>query len=318
VSLWLKIYYFLIPFLLLLWQIIMLDSLTLAADNDNLYKRLNCEQIGRSKKMITIDWKERLTNDTQHYLTHKLPKQDYDFEIIFNWYPERVNGKVPAEVIQFVVKVMAHAISKQHEQYVPFFQYLWDKKGDYGKLAFIFFMAKFLSKKPALYNGMIEKAMLKGNAHEIGLILEKIYFPLFKKEAEPYLLKLYPWLESSYEPLRKQAISFLVKVIKLKPEIIPQVLRHQQNRWLVQNPEIVQTNIAILKAVWKLDAQAVMEIFREYKSTRDPQTVEILCGAITDYNAELVPIVENWTHSGNARLKKAATSAYKVLLKKKA
>ncbi len=268
--------------------------------------------------MITIDWKERLTRDTEQYLTEKLPKQDYDFEIIFNWYPERVNGKVPAEFIQFVVKAMAHAISKQHEQYVPFFQYLWNKKGDYGKLAFIFFMARFIGKNPALYNGMIEKALLKGNAHEIGLIFEKVYFPLFKKETEPYLSKVYPWLESSHEPLRKQALAYLVKMMKQKPEIISQVLRHQQNRWLAQNPEAVATNIAILKAVWKLDSPAVMEVFREYKSTRDPQTVEILCGAITEYNAELLPIVENWTHSGNARLKKAATSAYKILLKKKA
>ena len=40
--------------------------------------------------MLTIDWKERLTLDTDYYLEHKLPLQDYDFEIIFNAYPEAV------------------------------------------------------------------------------------------------------------------------------------------------------------------------------------------------------------------------------------
>jgi hypothetical protein len=44
--------------------------------------------------MLTIDWKERLTLDTDYYLEHKLPLQDYDFEIIFNAYPERSHGKI--------------------------------------------------------------------------------------------------------------------------------------------------------------------------------------------------------------------------------
>jgi hypothetical protein len=267
--------------------------------------------------MITIDWKERLTQDTMYYLANKLPKQDYDFEIIFNWYPERVNGRIPNEVIQLVVKVMAQKIGKLHEQYIPFYQHLWDKKGETGKMAFIFFMSKFLTKKPAVYLPIIEKAMLKATVHEIAAIFEKVFFPLFKKSTEPYLSQVYPWLESSYEPLRKQATTYLVKMLKQKPEIIPNVLKHQQNKWVLPVCSVVQTNVALLKAISKIDPNAYMSVFREYKTTRDPQTVEILCGAIADYHPELLPIVENWTHSGNARLKKAATSAYKILLKKK-
>jgi len=267
--------------------------------------------------MITIDWKERLTKDTLYYLENKLPKQDYDFEIIFNWYPERVGGHIPSEVIQLVVKVMAHKISKQHEQYIPFYQHLWDKKGNNGKTAFIHFMSRFYTKKPAVYLPIIEKVMSKAAAHDIATIFEKVFFPLFKKQTEPYLTQVYPWLESSYEPLRKQATGYLVKMMKLKPEIIQSVLKHQQNRWVSPSVDIVSTNIALLKAIGKIDSQAYLSVFMEYKSTRDPQTVEILCGAIADYHSELVPVVENWTHSGNARLKKAATSAYKVLLKKK-
>lgn len=268
--------------------------------------------------MITIDWKERLTQDTMYYLENKLPKKDYDFEIIFNWYPERVHGRVPNEVIQLVVKVMAHTINKQHEQYIPFYQHLWDKKGDTGKMAFIVFMSRFFTKKPAVYLPILEKVMQKAGAHDISAIFEKVFFPLYKKHTEPYLSQVYPWLESSYEPLRKQATTFLIKMIKQKPEIIPDVLKHLQNKWVYPLHDIVQTNVAILKAVKKIDSKAYMNLFGEYQSTRDPQTVEILCGSIADFHPGLVPIVENWTHSGNARLKKAAITAYKVLQKKKA
>ncbi|MFB3845047.1 MAG: hypothetical protein ACE14O_04775 [Candidatus Cloacimonadaceae bacterium] len=268
--------------------------------------------------MITIDWKERLTNDTLDYLNNKLPKQDYDFDIIFNWYPERVNGRIPSEVIQLVTKVMALNIGKQHENYLPFYQYLWEKKGESGKLAFTLFMARFLPKKPAVYGPLLEKVMQKADAHDINLILEKVYLPLFKKEPEAYLSKLYAWLESDYEPLRKQATNFLIRLLKLKPEIIPQVLKHLQNRWVLPLPDVVPTNAAILKAIWKINPELMTELFREYKSTRDPQTVEILCGSITSFRPELMPIVENWTRSGNARLKKAATAAFRILQKKKA
>lgn len=267
--------------------------------------------------MITIDWKERLTKDTQYYLENKLPKQDYNFEIIFNWYPERVNGKIPAEVIVLVTKFMALKISKQHEQYIPFYQYLWEKKGENGKIAFIQFMSRFLPKKPAVYQPMIEKLLLKAESHDIAAIFEKIYLPLMKKEAEPYLPFFYKWIESPYEHLNKQAVGFLSRLLKRMPELIAPVLKHLQNRWSYPLGEAVHAHIVILKAAWKIEQEAIMHIFREYSTTRDPQTVEILCGAITDYQTELEPIVENWTKSGNARLKKAAIAAHKILLKKK-
>ena len=268
--------------------------------------------------MITLDWKERLTKDTMDYLEHKLPKQDYDFDIIFNWYPERVNGRIPHEVIQLVTKVMAQKIGKYHEQYLPFYQYLWDKKGESGKVAFTVMMSRFFTKKTTLYLPLIEKILNKADKQEICLIFEKVFFPLYKKQTEPYLAMVYPWLESSHEPLRRQSAAYLLKMLKLKPEGIPQVLKHLQNRWAYPLNEKVQIHITILKAIWKIDAKAILNIYREFGTTRDPQTVEILCGIITDYHPELLPIVENWTHSGNARLKKAATAAHKLLLKKKA
>lgn len=83
--------------------------------------------------MLTIDWKERLNMDAEDYLNNKLPNGDYDFEIIFNAYPERINGKIPAEVINYVAGVLVHKIGKNHEQYLPFYQQLWVKKGNTAK-----------------------------------------------------------------------------------------------------------------------------------------------------------------------------------------
>ena len=62
--------------------------------------------------MLTIDWKERLNMDTADFLKNKLPKGDYDFEIIFIAYPERVNGKIPAEVISQVANNIVQQLGK--------------------------------------------------------------------------------------------------------------------------------------------------------------------------------------------------------------
>ncbi len=267
--------------------------------------------------MITIDWKERLVKDTLYYLEKKIPKNDYDFEIIFNWYPERVQGRIPNEVIQLVARTLAIKLARQHEQYIPFYQFLWEKKGEYGKLAFMQFMLRFIPKKPNVYLPLLEKNLLKANAHDIAMVFEKVILPLWKKQDEPYLSQLFRWLECNSELLRKQSALFLIKLLKRKPELTASVLGYLQNRWVYPLTDSIPIFISILKAIWKLDSKAVLELFREYGQTRDPQTVEILCGSITEYHPELLPITENWTHSGNARLKKAATAAHKLLQKRK-
>ena len=93
--------------------------------------------------MLTIDWKERLNMDTADFLKNKLPKGDYDFEIIFIAYPERVNGKIPAEVISQVANNIVQQLGKKHELYLPFYNALWAKKGDYGKRHLLRFLASF-------------------------------------------------------------------------------------------------------------------------------------------------------------------------------
>jgi len=267
--------------------------------------------------MLTIDWKERLTMDTISFFENKLPKQNYDFEIIFNAYPARVNGKIPSEVIAFVAQVLLQKIGRNHEQYIPFFNYLWEKKGEYGKLAYLYIMNKLISKKTQIYFPLVEAAMKSAPAHDVMLIMDKIFLPLLKKKCADYLPILLSWIEDPNETLRKQSLNLILKFIKREPEQIPPVLSHFQKHWNYSTEKYPQNQIQFLKALAKIDKDMYLSIYQENGSTREPQTVEILCGAITATDTTLKPIIENWTHSGNARVKKAALSAMKLLSRNK-
>ena len=107
--------------------------------------------------MLTIDWKERFTLDTEDYLKNKLPNGDYDFEIIFNAYPERVNGKVPSRVITYVSGVIVSRLGRKHADYLPFYRHLWFEKGENGKLAFAAILSKLIHKKPNVYFPLLDR-----------------------------------------------------------------------------------------------------------------------------------------------------------------
>lgn len=267
--------------------------------------------------MLTIDWKERLNMDTADYLEHKLPNHDYDFEIIFNAYPERINGKIPAEVINHVAAVLVQKIGKKHEDYIPFFQNLWVKKGDYGKIAFIQIMSKLLHKKPLVYMPLFDNAVAHADHSEISSLLDKVMLPLLRKAPEKYLDKAYEYSSSSNEIIRKDGLNLLVKLLKKREDLIPVIMQHFAHEWHYPLGNSMPSHVLMLKAVAKQSPEYYLKIWEEYGSSRDPQIVELLCASVTDYIPELEAPIELWTHSGNARLKKAATTAHKVLLKKK-
>jgi len=129
--------------------------------------------------MLTIDWKERLNMDTADFLKNKLPKGDYDFEIIFIAYPERVNGKIPAEVISQVANNIVQQLGKKHELYLPFYNALWAKKGDYGKQAFAQILSKLLHRKPSVYMPVLEGAISTADEAEIILFWTRLCYLLF-------------------------------------------------------------------------------------------------------------------------------------------
>lgn len=267
--------------------------------------------------MLTIDWKERLNKDADDYLAHKLPRNDYDFEIIFIAFPERVNGKIPSEVITYIAQILVQKIGKKHEQYIPFYKYLWDKKGEQGRSAFTHIMAKLCAKKPAVYIPIIENAMKDASAQDVAAILEKVMFPLLKKHSLDYLSYIYKWIDKPNTPHGKAALNILLRLIKKMPELVEPVMEHFIHAWNYPVMEHIPAHIALLKTVCKLDPERYKSVYKTHGNTRDPHIVEILCAAIVDYAPEIEKSVENWTHSGNSRVKKAATTALKLLQKKK-
>ena len=267
--------------------------------------------------MLTIDWKERLSMDTEYYLQHKLPNQDYDFEIIFNAYPERVNGKIPSEVIAFVATLLVQDLGKQHAEYLPFYSHLWKKKGDYGKIAFGAIMAKLLNKKPEIYLPLYEEALNGGTAHEINALLDKVMLPLLRKHPKEYLPIVFAWSKKHSEELGKQATNLLIKLMKRSEELLPQILNHFQNQWVYPLGETHSLHVLFLKTLAKVNQAAYLGIWQEFGISRDPQIVELLCSSLTEYYPEVEGSIELWTKSGNARVKKAALAAHKLILRKK-
>ncbi len=267
--------------------------------------------------MLTIDWKERLKKDTAEYLDKKLPNNDYDFEIIFIAYPERVNGKIPPEVIVHVANTIVQKLGKNHDRYIPFYKYLWDKKGENGKLAFIAMMAKLAGKKPAVYLPLVQAAVNNAQSAQLASLLEKVMLPLLRKQPDKYLQLAYDWARSGRELIRKQAVALLVKLLKKQPELSQEVVQHFVNQWLQPLDEQAATHVALLKAVYKLDEELYLNVWRQHSFSRDPQSAEILCASLQSYHPDIESIVEPWTKSGNARLKKAALAAQRVLQKKK-
>ncbi|HNQ42817.1 MAG TPA: hypothetical protein PKI59_00205 [Candidatus Cloacimonadota bacterium] len=267
--------------------------------------------------MLTIDWKERLTLDTEDYLEHKLPRQDYDFEIIFIAYPERVNGKIPNEVIAFVAGVIAQRLGKKHGDYLPFYRHLWAKKGDYGKQAFATFLTKLTPKKPELYLTLLEDAMRKAEPHDISTLLDKVMLPLLRKHPEKYLGRVFNWTKGDNAELQKQAMNLLIKLIKRRADLGKEILSHFQHAWAYPLGELQGLHVILLKTIAKLNPELYLSVWEEYGIYREPQIVELLCASVQDYLPRLEEIITPWTKSGNARVKKASNTAYKLLMKKK-
>lgn len=267
--------------------------------------------------MLTIDWKERLDQDTVDYLEKKLPKGDYDFEIIFNAYPERVNGKIPNDVITHVASGLLHGLGKKHAEYLPFYRALWKKKGDYGKIAFAFIISKLVPKKPEVYIPLLDEALASATPADINMLLDKVMLPLLRKNPDKYLEKAYGFCDAPQEELRKQGLNLIIKLLKKRNDLIPAIMTHFSHQWHYPLRDGIAGQVSLVKTIAKLDSSYYLKLWEEFGQSRDPQIVELLCATVTDYYPQLEAPIELWTKSGNARLKKAATTAQRILLKKK-
>ncbi|MCK4695739.1 MAG: hypothetical protein KAT74_08245, partial [Candidatus Cloacimonetes bacterium] len=92
--------------------------------------------------MISLDWKERLIKDTIDFFERKLTQGDYDIDIVYNAYPQRIDNKIPHAVITLVGKTLARKIFKTADQYFEFYKYLIENKGENGIIIFAYIMAR--------------------------------------------------------------------------------------------------------------------------------------------------------------------------------
>jgi hypothetical protein len=268
--------------------------------------------------MISLDWKERLLKDTEDFIKSKLPKRDYSFEIIYNAYPQRIGTHVPKEVVTLVAKKMADLLVKVSESYMDFYLSLWKDKGENGRLAFVYILAKLITKKPDVFTQLIEKVMYTTpQEQEVALLLDKAFMPIIKKNYAANLQLIFKWLHADNEYIQLNAAKLLSKLCKADPTQIEPIFHKIENTWLNASPGMTKANVFFLKSLYLIDSEYYQGIYLKYRNSRDPFAVEILCCSIMCYTPEMETIVENWTHSGNAKLKKAALLGLRLIRRKK-
>lgn len=268
--------------------------------------------------MISLDWKERLIKDADDFCKNKLDKQDYCVDIIYNAYPAREGHKVPNEVLTLVAKEIAKNIEKKHDHYMDFYNYLWYEGLDNGKFIVSIILNKIYAKDKDTYFAKMQEFLDDAkNQHEQALIIDKVFLPLLKKYPDKYLTTAYKWTTSGQLDLEMLALKTLTKLCKAKNEYTKQVLRHLENKWAYAPQELLKGLSQFFKEVGKIDKELYLDTFDFYDNSRDPNVVEILASSINFYDPSLEKIVEEWTKSGNARLKKCAISGHKHLMRLK-
>lgn len=268
--------------------------------------------------MISLDWKERLINDTHDFFDRKLPEGDYDFDIIYNAYPERIDNKIPRDVVVFVATTLAGKINKQHNDYKAFLEYLWNKKGENGKVAFTCLVSKFIKYDFNFYFNLSQKYLFSSkDSNDVNLILEKIFYPVFKKHPLDYIDKIIVWMKEDNDLINNNLIKLVLKIGKTNEEFQKKFATKLENRWLGASAEFSKLCGNFLKHLYKTDESFYFKIYKNYINTREPVFVEILTTGLCCYEDFLLEAYQNWSKSGNARLKKAAISGLKFLEKKK-
>ena len=267
--------------------------------------------------MIPLDWKERLQRDTDDFLKRKLPAGEFDIDYIYNAYPERIDGKIPKEVITFVSKAIAAHVAKNPTAHAGFIDYLWSKKGEHGKMAAPYILQRLMKRHANAYIDKVRQYLGTANEQEANFLLDKTILPLLKNEPETYLDTVVKWLKLKGMAPKKAVVKQLVKLCKQDPFMLPIVFKRLEMQWLYADEDMIKVNIEFMKAVSKIDPDFYASVYAKYSHTRQPEFVEILSGAVVLYNPEMESAFANWVQSGNARLKRAAILGQKLLKRKK-
>lgn len=269
--------------------------------------------------MISLDWKERLIKDANDFFKNKLPKQDFRFDVIYNAYPVRdANNEIPNRVLTLVAKELAVNIEKEHELYQDFLDYLWYDGQENGKFILCVIINRIYSKdKKRYFDKVMEYIDSAKDPSDKALILDKVFLPLLRKYPDKYLPIAYKWFSEDDLEFQLLTLRILTRFVRAKPDYAKPVLRHLENRWPHAPEELIKGLARFFRDIAKIDRELYLDTFDFYDNSRDPDIIEILTGSISFYDKNIDKIVEEWTKSGNARLKRCAVTAYRNLLRLK-
>jgi len=268
--------------------------------------------------MITLDWKERLIQDCHDFFERKIPQDDYDFDIIYNAYPQRKDNKIPIDVITLVATTLASKMIKRHRDFVPFCDYIWKNKGLNGKIVFVCIINKFLKKDFSFYFEYVQKYLFQlSDPNEINLLLDKIFLPIFKKQPLENIDTMVFWLQKNNEKINPSVSKIIIRIGKTDKNFFVKFTEKLEKKWSEANPDFAKICGYFLKQLSKVDYNRYLDFYKNYQSSRDPIIVEILTLALVQYDDFIYQAYENWGKSGNARLKKTAIAGLKFLKKRK-
>lgn len=268
--------------------------------------------------MISMDWKDRLIKDTLDFIERKLPQKDYDIDIVYNAYPQRIDNKVPHAVITLVGKTLGSKICKDADKYFGFYEYLLDEKGENGRIIFAYIMARAIKKKPDIFIEYLEKFLFSTKDQKsCNLVIDKSIFPILKKNPKKYLDLLVKWIKKDNSILNQSIQKLLIKLIHFDKNLIEPIFHKLETSWLYATPSMVKLHISFLKAIYPIDPKFYLSVYEHYKSTRNPTFADILCNAICCYDKTIRNMVDLWATSGNIKLKKIGVHGQKTIEKKK-
>ena len=268
--------------------------------------------------MISLDWQERLKMDTQDFVERKLPKGNFDIDIVYNAYPQRIDGNIPNAVITLVGKTIAAKIYKEADKYFDFYDYILKKKGEHGGMMFAYIMARAIKKQPVLFLNYIEDFFFNTKDQKTcNLVMDKAIYPLLKKGTLEHIDLIINWVKKDNKLLEESIIKLLSKLIGQDAKLIAPIFKKLETSWLYATPNIIKLNSRFLKAIYKIDKKFYLTVYKNYQITRNPIFAEILCEAICCYDANIQTICDTWSHSGNIRVKKIGLHGQKLLKSKR-
>ncbi|MCF7857808.1 MAG: hypothetical protein K9N07_00585 [Candidatus Cloacimonetes bacterium] len=268
--------------------------------------------------MISLDWQKRLKKDTQDFVERKLPDGDYDIDIVYNAYPQRIDGNIPNAVITLVAKTLAAKIYKDADKHFDFYDYILKNKGEHGSMIFSYIMARAIKKQPVLFLNYLEEILFKTDDQKLSnLVIDKAIYPLLKKNTLEHIDLIINWIKKDNEMLEVSIFKLLRKLISSDTNLIKPIFNKLESSWLYATPNIIKLNSKFLKAIYKKDPDFYLKVFQNYKNTRNPIFTEILCEAICCYDKSIQKICDNWSHSGNINVKKMGLHGQKLLLRNK-